>query len=76
MNALGSFRDGPVGQLNQFVAAAAHLDGHLLQAGSLKFEAGRLPVARAANVTKLMFGVLLKLLNGVLGRPEHKTILA
>ena len=73
---LGPFGDGPVGQLDQLVAAAAHLDGDLLQAGSVKLEAGRLTMARATDIAKLVFSMLLELLNGVLGRPEHETILA
>jgi hypothetical protein len=42
----------------------------------VKLEARRLPMSRAADVAKLVFRVLLKLLNGVRGRPEHEIILA
>ena len=48
----------------------------------MKFEPRRLTMAGAADIAKLVFGVLFEalktnvLLNGVRGRPWHETILA
>lgn len=64
--------DGAVGNGDELIAAAAHLNGHVTQSGALEFEARSLMVAGTANVANFVLGVLLELLNG----PEHEIILA
>jgi hypothetical protein len=59
----GAIGDGPIGQIQQFVAAAAHLDGDVAQGGSPEFQARGLAVIRATHRFEFPNRVLLELLD-------------
>jgi hypothetical protein len=64
---------GAVGDFDELVAAAAHLDGDVAEGGSLEFEAGGLAMVGAAEVANFALGSFLELPYGI---GEHEIILA
>ena len=71
-----SLRNGPVGQLDQLGAAAAHLDGNVLKGRAAEMEPRGLAVVGAAHLGQLTPGAVLEFLYGIGWGREHETNLA
>jgi hypothetical protein len=68
--------DSLVGQSDEFLAAAAHLDGNVAQASATETEAGGLLMIRAPQIAQFAGGLFLELFKPIPRHWRHKSILA
>jgi hypothetical protein len=74
--ALAAPGDPLIGHSDEFLAAAAHLDGNIAQASAMETEAGGLLMVRAPQIAQLAGCLFLKLLKPIPRSRRHKSILA